>query len=103
VSGFRVPDQRGQRYLVTRASSGVGRALATALTSGGARVIRARRGEMPALDLASLGAVREFAASIDGEIDVLINNAGVMGASRARRRSMGSRPTSASISSERLP
>ena len=34
--------------------------------------------EVRALDLASLDSVREFAAGWDGEIDLLINNAGVM-------------------------
>ena len=34
--------------------------------------------EVRPLDLASLASVREFAASWDGEIDLLINNAGVM-------------------------
>ena len=34
--------------------------------------------EVRALDLASLDSVREFAAAWDGEIDLLINNAGVM-------------------------
>jgi NAD(P)-dependent dehydrogenase (short-subunit alcohol dehydrogenase family) len=34
--------------------------------------------EVRELDLASLASVREFAAGWDGEIDVLINNAGVM-------------------------
>ena len=34
--------------------------------------------EVRRLDLASLASVREFAAGWDGEIDLLINNAGVM-------------------------
>jgi NAD(P)-dependent dehydrogenase (short-subunit alcohol dehydrogenase family) len=34
--------------------------------------------EVRRLDLASLGSIREFAAGWDGEIDLLINNAGIM-------------------------
>ena len=34
--------------------------------------------EVRALDLASLASVRAFAADWDGELDLLVNNAGVM-------------------------
>jgi NAD(P)-dependent dehydrogenase (short-subunit alcohol dehydrogenase family) len=78
---------------VTGANSGIGRAAADALATAGARVVlavrnvdkgRAAAATMPGetevreLDLASLASVREFAATWTGEIDLLINNAGVM-------------------------
>jgi NAD(P)-dependent dehydrogenase (short-subunit alcohol dehydrogenase family) len=83
----------GRTVIVTGANSGIGRAAASALAGAGARVVlavrstekgRAAAAAMPGetevrqLDLASLGSVREFATAWDGEIDVLINNAGVM-------------------------
>jgi NAD(P)-dependent dehydrogenase (short-subunit alcohol dehydrogenase family) len=40
--------------------------------------------EVRRLDLASLASIREFAASWDGEIDLLINNAGVMAPPESR-------------------
>jgi NAD(P)-dependent dehydrogenase (short-subunit alcohol dehydrogenase family) len=88
-----LPDQSARTMVVTGANSGVGRATAQALAGAGARVILACRNvdkgksaaatmadtvEVRALDLANLASVREFAASIDEPIDVLINNAGVM-------------------------
>jgi NAD(P)-dependent dehydrogenase (short-subunit alcohol dehydrogenase family) len=88
-----IPDQTGRSVIVTGAHSGIGRAAARALSAGGARVVLAVRdvekGEAAAaampgetevrrLDLASLASIREFAASWEGDIDLLINNAGVM-------------------------
>lgn len=99
MSGFTVadiPDLTGQTAVVTGANSGIGLETAKALTAHGARVIIAVRDEakgrraaeaMPApgttevrpLDLASLDSVRAFAKAWDGsQIDLLINNAGVM-------------------------
>ena len=40
--------------------------------------------EVRRLDLADLSSVRSFAAEWDGDLDVLINNAGVMAIPRAR-------------------
>jgi NAD(P)-dependent dehydrogenase (short-subunit alcohol dehydrogenase family) len=83
----------GRRVIITGANSGIGRAAAKALAGAGAEVVLAvrdvARGEAAAaeiagettvreLDLADLASVREFAAASDGEIDLLINNAGVM-------------------------
>ena len=92
-SSADVPDMTGRSVIVTGANSGIGAAAARALASAGARVVLAVRNlekgrtavatmagetEVRELDLASLASVREFAAAWDGEIDLLINNAGVM-------------------------
>jgi NAD(P)-dependent dehydrogenase (short-subunit alcohol dehydrogenase family) len=78
---------------VTGANSGIGRAAARALAAAGARVVLAVRdpakgavaaADMPGetevreLDLANLASVRSFAEGWQGEIALLINNAGVM-------------------------
>jgi NAD(P)-dependent dehydrogenase (short-subunit alcohol dehydrogenase family) len=83
----------GRNVIVTGANSGIGRAAARAFSRAGARVVLAVRdiekgrvaaATMPGetdvrrLDLASLDSVREFASEWDGDISLLINNAGVM-------------------------
>ncbi len=83
----------GRTVIITGANSGIGRAAARALTGARARVVLAVRdadkgqaaaATMPGetdvrrLDLANLASVREFAAEWEGDIDLLINNAGVM-------------------------
>jgi NAD(P)-dependent dehydrogenase (short-subunit alcohol dehydrogenase family) len=91
--GTQIPDLTGRNVIVTGANSGIGRAAASRLAGAGARVTLAVRDtdkgqaaaasmpgetEVRELDLASLDSVRAFAAGCDGEIDLLINNAGVM-------------------------
>ena len=93
-----IPDQSGRRAIVTGANSGLGWHVSTELVRHGARVILACRNtergqraldgllaevpgadaELRSLDLASLDSVREFAAGVEGPVDLLINNAGVM-------------------------
>ena len=88
-----VPDQRGRTVVVTGANSGLGAEVTRALAGAGARVVMACRDaeraravadtvdgdtEVRVLDLADLGSVRAFADRFDDDIDVLVNNAGVM-------------------------
>jgi NAD(P)-dependent dehydrogenase (short-subunit alcohol dehydrogenase family) len=88
-----MPDQSGRTFVVTGANSGIGLAAARELAASGARVVLAVRDtvkgeaaaaglsgdpEVCALDLADLASVRAFAEGLDRNIDVLVNNAGVM-------------------------
>jgi NAD(P)-dependent dehydrogenase (short-subunit alcohol dehydrogenase family) len=81
------------RIIVTGANSGVGKATGAALVAAGHNVLIACRSlqkaeaaademagdvEVAALDLADLRSVRAFADSVES-VDVLVNNAGVMG------------------------
>jgi NAD(P)-dependent dehydrogenase (short-subunit alcohol dehydrogenase family) len=83
----------GRSAVVTGASGGLGLITARELARSGARVILAvrsvSRGEQAArampgrtevrqLDIASLESVRRFAGEWTGDIDILINNAGIM-------------------------
>ncbi|MFC9932225.1 SDR family NAD(P)-dependent oxidoreductase, partial [Streptomyces sp. NPDC127190] len=96
-----IPDQTGRTAVVTGANSGLGLATATALAGAGAHVVLAvrdtKRGETAAqavngsvevrrLDLADLASVREFAADWHGDLDLLINNAGVMNVPEGRTK-----------------
>ncbi|ADI11434.1 dehydrogenase [Streptomyces bingchenggensis BCW-1] len=92
----RIPDLTGRTAVVTGANSGLGIATVDALARAGAHVVLAvrdtARGEAAAatvtgapgtlevrpLDLADLASVRRFASSWQGDLDLLINNAGVM-------------------------
>src|SRR5580693_7346676 len=92
-SAETLPQMSGRTVIVTGANSGIGRVAAGALAGAGARVILAVRNtskgqaaaasmpgetEVRQLDLADLSSVRAFAAGWEGDIDLLINNAGVM-------------------------
>jgi NAD(P)-dependent dehydrogenase (short-subunit alcohol dehydrogenase family) len=89
----QLPDLTGRNVIVTGANSGIGRAAASALAGAGAHVVLAVRDidkghaaaagmpgqtEVRQLDLASLASVRAFTAAWNDDIDLLINNAGVM-------------------------
>jgi NAD(P)-dependent dehydrogenase (short-subunit alcohol dehydrogenase family) len=88
-----VARQDGRRFVVTGASGGIGLQTTKALAERGAHVVLAvrdaARGEAAAagmsgsvevrlLDVADLSSVRAFAADL-GPVDVLINNAGILG------------------------
>jgi len=84
-------DFRGQTWLVTGASGGIGRAIAEGALARGARVIAVARnparlaalGESQALrreacDLASGAGVEALLARLQQPVDVLVNNVGVL-------------------------
>ena len=88
-----LPDLSGRTVVVTGASSGIGAITAREMVCAGAHVVLAVRDiakgervardfvgsyEVRRLDLSDLDSVREFARAWDGDIAILINNAGVM-------------------------
>ena len=95
-----IPDQKGRTALITGANSGLGLETARALAAKGARVVMACRSQAKAetavqalaeeamgelipleLDLADLASVRRGTSEVAerwGDLDLLINNAGVM-------------------------
>jgi NAD(P)-dependent dehydrogenase (short-subunit alcohol dehydrogenase family) len=89
----RLGDLTGKRIIVTGATNGVGLGTARALTHAGAHVIMAvRNTELGAqrakeiggstsimkVDLADQASVRAFADALDDDVDILINNAGLL-------------------------
>ena len=97
-SPTRLGNLTGKRIIVTGATNGVGLATARALARAGAHVILAvrnvelgarRAAEMGGetsvveLNLADQSSVRAFPDRFDGDVDVLVNNAGVVAQSRS--------------------
>jgi NAD(P)-dependent dehydrogenase (short-subunit alcohol dehydrogenase family) len=89
----------GRTVVVTGANSGIGLAAARAFAGVGAHVVLGVRdeakgkraaatidgeSEVRRLDLADLSSVRAFAAGWEGDLDVLVNNAGVMAVPQGR-------------------
>jgi 2-hydroxycyclohexanecarboxyl-CoA dehydrogenase len=87
-----LPRLDGRTFVVTGANSGIGFAAARELGRAGARVVLAVRDvakggaaaaaidgdtEVRALDLADLASVHAFADAWEGDLDVLVNNAGM--------------------------
>lgn len=94
-----LPEMTGKTVLITGAGSGIGLVTAREFGRVGARVVLGVRSTekglraiagMPGdfdvrrLDVADLGSVRSFAQAWTGDLDLLINNAGVMDVPAAR-------------------
>jgi NAD(P)-dependent dehydrogenase (short-subunit alcohol dehydrogenase family) len=94
-----IPAQDGRTFVITGANSGIGLEAARALGAAGAHVVVACRDtskgdhavaelegdfDVRRLDLADLSSVRAFAAELDRDVDVLIDNAGVMAVPRGQ-------------------
>ncbi|CAJ1587526.1 SDR family NAD(P)-dependent oxidoreductase [[Mycobacterium] wendilense] len=92
-STSRLGNLAGKRVIVTGATNGVGLGTARGLAHAGAHVILAVRNtdlgaqrateiggstSVIKLDLADLASVRAFADQLDGDVDILINNAGAL-------------------------
>lgn len=113
-----IPSQRGRTAVITGANTGIGFETAGALARHGARVVLACRDldkakaaagrigpdvDIVHLDLASLESVRTAAGELEaryGHLDLLINNAGVIGpAGQTRTASTSSSQSTTSATS----
>jgi NAD(P)-dependent dehydrogenase (short-subunit alcohol dehydrogenase family) len=96
-----LPRLEGRTVVVTGSTSGIGLVAAREFAGAGARVVLAVRdtargkqaaatiegaSEVRELDLADLASVRAFAEAWDSELDVLVNNAGVMAVPQGRTK-----------------
>jgi NAD(P)-dependent dehydrogenase (short-subunit alcohol dehydrogenase family) len=94
-----LPNLAGRTVVITGASGGIGIVTARELARVGARVVLAVRNttkghaaaktmtglvEVRELDVADLSSIHAFASSWTGDIDILINNAGIMNVPLAR-------------------
>lgn len=102
-------DLSGKRAIVTGATSGIGVETARALALAGAHVTLAVRRpdaaqqvvadivkatgnphvDVAMMELADLGSVRAFAASVEGPLHILVNNAGIMAVPDPDRTAQG--------------
>ena len=113
-----LPRLDGRTFVVTGANSGIGFAAARELGRAGARVVLAVRdvakgeaaaasipgeAEVRRLDLADLESVHAFADAWEGDLDVLIDNAGVMAVAGAAAPRTASRCRSAPTTSATSP
>ena len=98
-SAQQLPDMTGKTVVITGAGGGLGLVTARELGRTGARVVLAVRNiekaqqaiagmrgdfDVRQIDVASMDSVRSFAHTWTGNLDVLINNAGVMDIPAAR-------------------
>lgn len=96
-----LPDLTGRTAVITGANSGLGLETAKVLARRGARVVLAVRDtgkgenaareiegetEVRRLDLGDLASVREFADGWEGDLELLINNAGLMAIPESRTK-----------------